>query len=329
MRPSSAFRILVIRRSSVVLPAPFGPISPTISLRASSKLTEFTAVSPPKRLVSRSARKNAEVIPLEYRVDEKFLDRMGSELAGWTDPVARLRLAIQKNEFELFCQPIMSLSAAGGYPMGEVLVRMREEERALLPPGEFLPVMEHYHMMPQLDRWVVRNTVRHLAGGSRLRRCTVNLSGQTLEDREFVDFVGAELIANGVAPDSLAFEIDESDTLARLPAVEQFTAAYRVLGGKLLVDGFGHRSVSFAAIKALGLDFVKVDGSIVRKLLTSEVARSKMNAIVRVGEALRFSIVGECVEEQDVALRLKALGVGYAQGFGIYQPHPIATFKAP
>ena len=251
---------------------------------------------------------------------------MDSELAGWTDPVARLRRAIDKDEFELYCQPILALAAGGGYPMGEVLVRMREEERALLPPGEFLPVLEHYRMMPQLDRWVVRNTIKQFAAGSRLGRFTVNLSGQTLEDADFPRFVAAQLSLNKVPPGALAFEIDESDTLLRLSAAEQFATACHAMGCKLMIDGFGRRSVSFMAVKALQVAFVKVDGSIVRKLLKSEVARTKLSAILRVGEALGFALVGECVEEQDVLLRLKALGVGFAQGFGIHQPQPIGAF---
>jgi len=262
-------------------------------------------------------------------MDEQLLKRAESELAGWTNPMARLLQAIEKNEFELFCQPIVALAGDGGYPMGEILVRMREEERALLPPGEFLPVLEHHRMMPQLDRWVVRNTVKQLAVGSRIPRFTVNLSGQTLEDSDFPRFVAAQLSLNKVPASALAFEIDESDTLTRLPAAEQFAAAYHAMGGKLMIDGFGRRSVSFTAIQALNVAFVKVDGSIVRKLLTSEVARTKLNAILRVGEALGFSLVGECVEEQDVLLRLKALGLGFAQGFGIYQPHPIGAFALP
>jgi len=262
-------------------------------------------------------------------MDDQVLKRAESELAGWTNPVARLLQAIEKNEFELFCQPIHSLTAEGGYPMGEILVRMREEERALLPPGEFLPVLEHYRMMPQLDRWVVRNTVKHLAGGSRIPRFTVNLSGQTLDDADFPRFTAAQLSLNKVPASALAFEIDEADSLNRLPAAVQFAAAYRAMGGSLMIDGFGRRSVSFAAIKALNVAYVKVDGSIVRKILTSEVARTKLGAIMRVGAALGFSLIGECVEEQNVLLRLKSLGVGFAQGFGIHEPHPIKSFATP
>src|SRR2546425_10583837 len=172
-------------------------------------------------------------------MEDRFLERMDSELAGWTDPVQRLRDAIEHDEFELYCQPILQFAGEERYPMAEVLVRLREEERALLPPGEFLPVFEHYRMMAQLDRWVVRTTVKRLARGSRIPRFTVNLSGQTLEDADFPRFVAGQLASNRVAAGALLFEIDESDTLARLDAAVRFANGYRALGGKLLIDGFG------------------------------------------------------------------------------------------
>lgn len=256
------------------------------------------------------------------------VDKTHAELAGFARPGGRLRQAIDRDEFALYCQPILSLFGAERYPMAEVLVRMREEEKALLPPGEFLPVLEHYRMMPQLDRWVVRHTVRRLAAGSKIKRFTVNLHGQTLEDEEFPRFVAAQLAANRLAAGALLFEIDESDTLSRLNAAAGFAAAYHAQGGRVLVDGFGRRSVSFAAIKELRADFVKVDGSIVRKLLASEVARTKMNAILRVGKSLNYAVVAEFVEEQDILLRLKALDVPYAQGFGVLQPHPIEALAS-
>ena len=254
---------------------------------------------------------------------DDFLERMDSELVGWSDPVQRLRTALEKDEFALYCQPIVALQGGGGYPLAEVLVRMREEEKALVPPGEFLPVFEHYRMMPQLDRWVVRHTVKRLASGSRIARFSVNVSGQTLEDAEFPRFVAAQLAAHQVGADRLVFEVDESDALLRPAAARQFSQAHRGLGGGVAIDGFGRRSVSFLPIKEMGVQYVKVDGAITRKLLTSDVAKTKMNAILRVSEALKFAIVAECVEDQDVLLRLKALGCGYAQGFGIHQPHPI------
>jgi EAL domain-containing protein (putative c-di-GMP-specific phosphodiesterase class I) len=265
---------------------------------------------------------------LEYPVDDRFLERMDEQLAGWSDPAARLRGALDKDEFTLFCQPILALAGAQRFPMAEVLVRMRAEEAALLPPGDFLPVFEHYGMMPQLDRWVVRHVVQHLARGSRIPRFTINVSGQTLQDAAFPSFVAAQLRAAKVAMDAVMFEIDESDVLARLEAAARFATAVKAFGGGLLIDGFCRRAVSFAPFKTLRLDHVKVDGSVIRKLISSEAAQAKLKAVVRVGEALGFGVVAECVEEQDVLARLKALDVGFAQGFGVLQPQPMQRFLA-
>src|SRR5438094_5408885 len=107
---------------------------------------------------------------------------MDSELAGWANPVQRLKGAIENNEFELYCQPILQFTGSERYPMAEVLVRLREEERALVPPGEFLPVFEHYRMMPYLDRWVFGHTGSRLAQGSRIARFTGNISAQSMEN---------------------------------------------------------------------------------------------------------------------------------------------------
>jgi EAL domain-containing protein (putative c-di-GMP-specific phosphodiesterase class I) len=260
-------------------------------------------------------------------MDEDFLQRADTALTGWPDPAARLRQALDKDEFELYCQPMLALTgaAAGSYPMAEVLVRLREEETALLPPGEFLPAFEHHRMMPELDRWVVRHTVKRLLAGSRIHRFTLNLSSQTLTDAEFPRFVSTQLGMHQIAAERVAFEIDESDTLAQPEAALRAATALRAAGCGVLLDGFGRRSVSFAAIKALGVNFVKVDGAITRKLLAGEGAKVKFNAILRVGEALGFGVVAECVEEQEILDELKALGVGFAQGFGIHPPKPIGA----
>jgi EAL domain-containing protein (putative c-di-GMP-specific phosphodiesterase class I) len=256
-------------------------------------------------------------------VDDNALERAESELAGWSDPVTRLREALQKNEFELYCQPIVALVPDGQLSMAEVLVRLREEERALLPPGEFLPAFEHFGMMSQLDRWVVFHVVQRLARGSRIGRFTINVSAQSLQDAEFLPYVGAALRKYGVAPAALAFEIDEADLLARLDPVVRFAAAAKTLGCGVLIDGFGRRAASFTQLKLLRADFLKVDGSVVRKLLGSDVARTKMNAIQRFAEALRIGIVAECVEEKNILAHLRALKVSHAQGFGVQPPRPI------
>ena len=118
-------------------------------------------------------------------------------------------------------------------------------------------------------------------------------------------------------------EISEDDAMSRLDAVLRFSTSIRSLGCGIMVSGFGRRSATFMPLKTLRPDFVKVDGVIVRKLLSAPAAEAKLKAILRVGEVMGFQTIGEMVEEQDILVRLKALGVGYAQGFGIQPPHPI------
>ena len=256
-------------------------------------------------------------------LDENFLARMDQEFTGWSDPAAYLRSALDNDELSLYYQPIRALGGARGFPMAEVLVRMRKEESSLLPPGEFLPVFEHYRMMPQLDRWVVRTVARHLKEGCRIASFTINLSGQTLEDADFPDYVAEQIRNTRIKPGAMLFEIDEGDLIAHPWASEVIGAALKKLGSGTLIDGFGRRAVSFAPLKSLRADFIKVDGSITRQVLKSPSAELKMKAVVRVGEALGIGVIAECVEEQDVLSRLKALGAGFAQGFGIARPHPI------
>jgi EAL domain-containing protein (putative c-di-GMP-specific phosphodiesterase class I) len=258
--------------------------------------------------------------------ESQFLDQMSQELTGWRDPFARLRQALDRDELQLYCQPILSLRPPGGFVMAEVLIRLREEEALMLPPGDFLPVFEHFGMMPELDRWVVSHVVRWLAAArpGSLRAFSVNVSVQTIGDPDFPAFVAAQLRSVKVAPAALTFEIEESSVLARTESAAQFAVAVKSLGCKVAIDGFGQRSVSFTPLKTLRVDYVKVDGSIVRNLLRSSVAEQKLKAVVRVGEAIGVGVIAECVEQTDILGRLKALNVGYAQGFGIARPAPIA-----
>ena len=257
--------------------------------------------------------------------DGRFLAQMDRELIGWADPVARLRAALEQDELELFCQPMRALKAPGGHPIAEVMVRLREEEQAMLPPGEFLPAFEHYEMMPDLDRWVVAHAVRHLGPGARIGRLSINVSAQTLRDKRFPAFVGKQLAAAKLPGSALVFELEEADMLERTEVAAGFARALRALGCGLLFDGFGRRSVSFAPLKTLGFEFVKVDGGIIRHLARSKIAGSKMNAIVRVGEAIRVAVIGECIEDDATLELVRSVGADLAQGFGIARPAPIAA----
>jgi len=253
----------------------------------------------------------------------QFIQKMDGQLLGWDQPAARLREALDYDHFRLYAQPVLALAAPGGIALAEVLVRLREEETRMLPPGDFLPAFEHYRMMAELDRWVVRNALRKLGEGGSVKRLSVNVSSQSIEEPGFAPFVAMQLRLASLDPGALVIEIDENDALDRRAAAERFAAELKGIGCQLLLDGFARRSVSFEPLKALLVDYVKVDGTVTRNILRSGSAAAKLKAIVRVGEVTGVGVIAECVEDARVLDALKLLKVGYAQGFGLRKPEPI------
>jgi len=260
----------------------------------------------------------------------QFIEKMDAELLGWAHPAERLREALDHDQFRLYAQPIVAVAGSGGIAMAEVLVRLHEGGNAdaahILPPGDFLPAFQHYKMMAELDRWVVRSALRklgELGEGGAIRRLSVNVSWQTIEDPGFEAFVAMQLRLAALAPASLVFEIDETDALDRRAAAERFAAGMKRIGCQLLLDGFARRSVSFDALKALQVDYMKVDGTLIRNILRSAGAAAKLKAVLRAGEATGVGVIAECVEDDKVLAALRLLKVGYVQGFGVRRPEPI------
>jgi EAL domain-containing protein (putative c-di-GMP-specific phosphodiesterase class I) len=248
---------------------------------------------------------------------------MKPEIAHWTDPVAYLRQALAQGYFTLYCQPIAALSGMMVYPMAEVLIRLAEEEKALLPPGEFLPILEHYGMMPELDRWVVREALRRLSTGPEIPRFTVNVSGQTIADPKFPDYFAHEIAVSGVPADCVVFEIDESDALDLPTSIRRFMAKVGSLGAGVLIDGFGRAQNHLAVLELPCVQFVKVHGSLTRRLASDEAAVAKMTSLLNLTSELDIAVIAESVEDLEVLARLRMMRVRYAQGFGICRPQSI------
>jgi len=267
-----------------------------------------------------------------------FIQKMDGELLGWDRPAARLREALDGDDLVLWAQPVVRLApdresdrrAAGSIVMAEVLVRLREEGSRLLPPGDFLPAFEHYGMMAELDRWVLRQALRRLgagggvlAAGGGLTKLSVNVSSQTIEEPGFAVFVAAQLRIASLDPAALVIEIHENDALDRPGAAARFAAELKGVGCRLLLDGFARRSVSFEPLKTLRADYVKVDGTLVRNIRRSAGAAGKLKAILRAGAGAGVEVIAECVEDDKILSALQLLKVGYAQGFGVGKPQAI------
>jgi EAL domain-containing protein (putative c-di-GMP-specific phosphodiesterase class I) len=236
---------------------------------------------------------------------------------AWERQQARLRAALRGDEFQLYLQPIVALERPGDWRMAEVLIRLRQEEQALLPPGEFLPAFELFGMLPELDGWVLRKVAQREAGGAP--RFSINVSAQTLEHEGFLRLLGDLAPARG----SVLFEIEESDIVARPDAARRFCQSLRRCGAGVVIDGFGRRAPTFAAFAHLQPDFVKIDAALTRTIARDEACLARLHTVARLAESLGTELIAECIETPEVLLQLASVGIGHAQGYGICVPRPM------
>jgi diguanylate cyclase (GGDEF)-like protein/PAS domain S-box-containing protein len=239
--------------------------------------------------------------------------------------VSRVTRAAEENRFELYFQPIVPLGSATGPSFHELTVRMRDGGE-LVPPSEFIPAAERYNVMPVIDRWVVRRALELL--GERRRRgaplpmLAVNLSGTSLNEQSFVDFVLQSVTEPAIAA-ALCFEITETAAVTSLSNARFLMTELKQRGCKFSLDDFGTGVSSFVYLKTLPVDFLKIDGQFITHVAEDPVNRSMVEAIGRVGRALGIATVAECVETQAVLDELKRIGVDFAQGFYLSRPAPI------
>lgn len=268
----------------------------------------------------RRPRESLHVAPA--RTGFKFTDMEFAE-ASLPEQQQLLREALVREEFELYVQPIVALDGRAGWHMAEVLIRLRQEETALVPPGEFLPVFEQLQMMPQLDAWVLRHVVQRHLHGKAGRTFSINVSPQTLAHAPFRRLFGQIIDASGVPAKSVLFEIEESDVVTGVEAAQKFADGIHAVGGGIVIAGFGVHSLPLATVKALAPQYVKIDGSISRRVAHDNSCMFKCQAIRRLGETHDIRVIAECVETPEALQRLKACGIAFAQGYGICRPYPI------
>ena len=245
---------------------------------------------------------------------------------------SRLASALEQGRFALYGQRIVPVRGDGDGDVDhlEVLLRLREDDGRIVPPMAFLPAAERYGLMPGIDRWVVEHALASLAraGASPATRLSINLSGHTLSDEGFAGFVEAAFARHGVGYERVCFEITETAAIASLAHAERFIRWFREQGGRFSLDDFGSGLSSFAYLKRLPVDFLKIDGAFVRSLLDDSADEAMVSAVNHVGHVMGLKTVAEFVESEDILRRLQALGVDFAQGYGIHRPEPLADALA-
>ncbi|QIT55672.1 EAL domain-containing protein [Aquisalimonas sp. 2447] len=241
--------------------------------------------------------------------------------------VPRINRALEEDRFVLYRQQIVPLfPGADEMPHYEVLVRMLGEDGELVAPGSFIPSAERYQVMPRVDRWVVRRALQgirqmHLEQ-RQPARYSINLSGTTVGEKGFADFLEARVRDTGVPPEWLCFEITETATIRRLETAVEFIQRIRALGCSFALDDFGAGLSSFGYLKTLPVDYIKIDGRFVRELLLDSFDQAMVEAMQRIGTVMGIETIAEFVENEEVMDRLRDIGVRYAQGFGVHKPEP-------
>ena len=269
---------------------------------------------------AKTAGRNRVVV---YGGDDSATHRHDREI----QVAARIRNAIEADRFRLFAQEIRALHGdGGGQRHFEVLLRLEDDNGALVQPADFIPASERYDLMGTIDRWVIRSVLRDY--GLRLHRAqdvtiAINLSANSLNDPFLWPFLQEELVLSGLAPGRLRFEITETAVIDNLSAAGQFVAKARAAGCGVVLDDFGRGLSSFAYLRRFPVDALKIDGDFIRQMAGSAVDRAIVEAINAIGHRLGAVTVAEQVEDDATLDLVRAVGIDQAQGFAIARPVPL------
>ena len=245
--------------------------------------------------------------------------------------VSKLTRACDESSFDLYFQPIVSIGPNPDPRQHfELMLRLRDENGALVAPAEFIPAAERYNIMPAIDRWVVKRAMEQIAhlGSSDTRPFTVavNLSGTSLNDERFLEFLITELSSHDLSAGAVCFEITETAAISNLGNVVYFMRELKARGCRFALDDFGSGLSSFMYLKTLPVDYLKIDGQFIENVTHDPIDRSMVEAISQVGRAMGIQTIAERVETREVLLELGRLGISYAQGYFISAPRPISEF---
>ncbi len=260
-----------------------------------------------------------------HQEDDEELARRHGEMQ-WA---VRLPRAIKEERFQLYFQDIVPIEGGKNHQAGyyELLLRMEDEAHNLILPGAFLRAAERYNLSDKLDRWVIKQAFHwlqdHPKQQEQLNLCSINLSGLSLSNKTFLPFVVKELEASGIPPRKICFEITETVAIANLRSATAFISALREMGCRFSLDDFGSGLSSFAYLKNLRVDFLKIDGLFVIDILDDPMDLAMVKSINEIGHVMGKQTIAEFVENDAVLEKLKEIGVDYAQGYGIGKPRPI------
>jgi diguanylate cyclase (GGDEF)-like protein/PAS domain S-box-containing protein len=262
----------------------------------------------------------------EYELD----DTLVAERYGEMQWIHRIHRAFEDRRFRLFYQLIQPLGgeSASRELLCEVFIRMLDRTGKIIEPSAFIAAAERYHLIGSLDRWVVKTAFGALAEAQRREWSrpilfAINLSGQSIGEESFQAYVVEELERSGVDSRRICFEITETAAISKLDSAIRFISALKAKGCRFILDDFGSGLSSFAYLRDLQVEFLKIDGEFVQNMMEDRVKRAMVESINQIGHVMGLQTIAEWVENRQTLEALKELGVDYAQGYWLCRPQPL------
>ncbi|KFI22303.1 EAL domain-containing protein [Nitrosococcus oceani] len=244
--------------------------------------------------------------------------------------MTRIHRALKENYFQVYFQPIIPLATEKEEKCYEVFLRLEDGAGGVVLPGAFLPTAERYNLAVKIDRWMIANTFTWLAQNPEpLRTCFINLSGHSLRNKTFLAFIIEQLEKTPIPSIQICFEITEAAATANLSCTIRFIKSLKSHGCKFSLDDFGSSLSSFAYLKNLPVDFLKIDGLFVKDILDDPIDLAIVRSINEIGQIMKKQTIAEWVEKEEVLEKLREIGVNYAQGYWINPPQPLTEMKSP
>lgn len=240
--------------------------------------------------------------------------------------VGRINEALEEDQFCLYAQPILSLEGEG-HRHYELLVRMIDEHQGTIPPGAFLPAAERYSLIGKIDAWVVNHAcdifLKHPAFIDQVDFVTINLSGSSLNNKDFLGSILQILKKSGVSPQKICFEVTETVAVSNLDSAIKFIKKLKQIGCSFALDDFGSGISSFGYLKNLPVDYLKIDGMFVQDIIDDPIDRAMVKSINEIGQVMGKKTIAEFVENDEIKAMLQSIGVNYGQGYGLGKPVPL------
>ena len=256
-----------------------------------------------------------------YHIEDSEIAQRHGEMQ-W---VSLINQALEEKRFCLYAQNIAPLDGRCDKHY-EVLIRMTDEKDEIIPPGAFLPAAERYNLISNIDRWVIEHTFSLLAANpnflKKIHFVSINLSGQSITDDNFLNFIITQLDESRIKANKICFEITETAAISNLHTAAKFISTLKSKGCQFALDDFGSGLSSFAYLKNLTVDYLKIDGMFVKDIVDNPIDRAMVKSINEIGQVMGMQTIAEFVENDEIKCMLKDIGVNYAQGYGIDKPQP-------